>query len=230
MLCSTSCVKGTFHVSALNRELKERKPLKKSVETQPKVFSSSSVKAEARSVFDGVSEAYDPNALDPKTGSSRGKNRKDGHGDSPSPSPLTLAQGLSPMLNGEVLHPFSQQNADWVDLWLEQDGGVDLRVFAAHLRSKLATDADKIAIGEVSSFIMNMMKKTRLFQQRVDRKSPTSRVRTVLDRASRATAAFVASTPARKQSKQQRRSSAGIGRDLSEPLPGFVVEWNVCRS
>ncbi len=49
----------------------------------------------------------------------------------------------------------------------------------------------------------------------------------MIDQASRATAAFVASTPARKQSKQQRRSSAGIRRDLCELLPGLAVEWNV---
>ncbi len=49
----------------------------------------------------------------------------------------------------------------------------------------------------------------------------------MIDRASRATAPIVASTPARKQGKQPRRSSAGIGRDLSEPLPGLAVEWNV---
>jgi hypothetical protein len=49
----------------------------------------------------------------------------------------------------------------------------------------------------------------------------------VLDKASRAAVAYVASTPARKQSKQQRRSSAGIGRELADTLPGLAVEWNV---
>ena len=77
----------------------------------------------------------------------------------------------------------------------------------------------------MSSFIMLMKKKTCLFQHKVDWKNPPARVRT--DRASRATAAFVASTPARKQSKQPRRSSAGIGRDLSEPMPILAAEWNV---
>jgi hypothetical protein len=62
------------------------------------------------------------NAFDSKAGSSRGEKRKDGHDNIPSPS-LTLAPGLSPMLDGDVLHPFSQQNANWDDLWLEQDGG-----------------------------------------------------------------------------------------------------------
>jgi hypothetical protein len=49
----------------------------------------------------------------------------------------------------------------------------------------------------------------------------------VLDKVSRATSAYVASIPTRKQSKQQRRSSAGIGRDLPDALPGLAVEWNV---
>jgi hypothetical protein len=49
----------------------------------------------------------------------------------------------------------------------------------------------------------------------------------MIGRVSRATVPVVASTPARKQDKQPRRSSAGIGRDLSEPLPGLAVEWNV---
>jgi hypothetical protein len=139
-----------------------------------------------------------------------------------------LAQGLSPMLNGDVLHPLNQQNVAWDDLWLERDDGTDLRVFVNGLRSKLITDVDKQAVSEVASFVMLFMKKnTRSFQHKVDWKSPSSRVRTVIDWASRATAAVVASTPARKQSKQPRRSSAEIGRDLSEPLPGLAVEWNV---
>jgi hypothetical protein len=104
---------------------------------------------------------------------------------------------------------------------------LDLRVFVNGLRSKLVTDADKQAVSEVAPFIMLLKKNTRSFQHKVDWKSPSSRVRTVIDRASRATAAVVASTPARKQSKQPRRSSAGIGRDLSEPLLGLAVEWNV---
>jgi hypothetical protein len=131
------------------------------------------------------------------------------------------------MLNGDVLHPFSQQNVAWDDLWLEQDDGNDLRVFVNGLRNRLVTDADKLAVAEVCTFIMLMKKNTRSFQHKVDWKSPSSRVRTVIDRVSRATAAFVASTPARKQSKQQRRSSAVMGRDLSEPLPGLAAEWNV---
>jgi hypothetical protein len=62
----------------LNQELKERKPLKKSVESQPKVFSSSSLKTEARSAFGGAPEAHDPNAFEPKAGSiePRGKTQR----------------------------------------------------------------------------------------------------------------------------------------------------------
>jgi hypothetical protein len=82
-------------------------------------------------------------------------------------------------------------------------------------------------VSEVASFIMLLKKNTRAFQHKVDWKNPSSRVRTVIDRASRATAPIVASTPAKKQGKQPRHSSAGIGRDLSEPLPGLAVEWNV---
>ena len=53
------------------------------------------------------------------------------------------------------------------------------------------------------------------------------RIKSVLDRISRTTPAYVASASSRKQSKQQRRSSAGIGRDLPDALPGLAVEWNV---
>jgi hypothetical protein len=131
------------------------------------------------------------------------------------------------MLNGDVLHPFCQQSVAWDDLWLEQDHGSDFRVFVNGLRDKIVNDADKQAVSKVASIIMLLKKKTRSFQHKVDWKSPSSRVRTVIDRASCVTAPVVASTPAKKQSKQPRRSSAGIRRDLSEPLPGLAVEWNV---
>jgi hypothetical protein len=74
---------------------------------------------------------------------------------------------------------------------------------------------------------MNLKKNTRSFQCRVDWKNPSARVKTVLDKISRTTPAYVASAPTRKQSKQQRRSSAEIGRDLPDALPGLAVEWNV---
>ncbi len=56
------------------------------------------------------------------------------------------------MPNGEVLHLFSQQNAIWDSLWLEQDGGAHLRVFARRLNNKLVSEADKAAVNEVCSF------------------------------------------------------------------------------
>jgi hypothetical protein len=74
---------------------------------------------------------------------------------------------------------------------------------------------------------MNMKKHTRSFQHRVDWKNPSNRVKTVLDKISRTTPAYVASAPIKKQSKQQRRSLVGIGRDLPDALPGLAVEWNV---
>ncbi len=114
------------------------------------------------------------------------------------------------MPNEEVLHPFSQQNVIWDSLWLEQDGGAHLRVFARRLINKQVSEANKAAVNEVCSFIMNLKRNTRLFQHRFDWRNPSPRVKTVLDKASRAAAAYVASTPARKQSKQQRRSSVGI--------------------
>jgi hypothetical protein len=49
----------------------------------------------------------------------------------------------------------------------------------------------------------------------------------VLDKISRTTPAYVASAPTKKQSKQQRQSSAGIGHDLPDALPGLAVERNV---
>ncbi len=210
----------------LNQELKERKHTKRAAESLPKVVASSSGMTTTRPGSSNSLNAYDLGASDPKSEPSRGEKRKDGHSDTPSPS-TTSAQGLSPMLDGDVLHPFSQQNVTWDDLWLEQDNGSDLRVFVNGLRDKLVYDADKQAVSEVASFIMLLKKNTRSFQHKVDWKNPSSRVRTVIDRASRATAPVVASTPARKQGKQQRRSSAGIERDLSEPLPGLAVEWNV---
>jgi hypothetical protein len=47
------------------------------------------------------------------------------------------------MPNGEVLHPFNQQNAIWDSLWLEQGGGAHFRVFARRLINKQVSEADK---------------------------------------------------------------------------------------
>ena len=48
-----------------------------------------------------------------------------------------------------------------------------------------------------------------------------------MDRVAKTDAAVVSSTQMRKGTKQQRRSSAGMGRDISESLSGLMVEWNV---
>ncbi len=98
---------------------------------------------------------------------------------------------------------------------------------ARRLINKQIGEPDKDAVKEVYTFFMNMKKTTRAFQCRVDWKNPPARIKTVLNRISRTTPAYVASASSRKQSKQQRRSSAGIGRDLPDALPGLAVEWNV---
>jgi hypothetical protein len=131
----------------LNQEFKkERKPLKKPFEVQPQSSSSSVIKIEKRSGLDHKPDASDPNvsssneSVSPE-GTNRGEKRKEIRDDTPSPS-LTLAVGLGPMPNGEVLHPFSPQNATWDNLWLEQDGSAHFRVFAT---SKSA-EADETAV------------------------------------------------------------------------------------
>ncbi len=131
------------------------------------------------------------------------------------------------MPNGDVLHPFAPQNYRWDDLWLEQDQCKALREFINKLLSVEFSEVDRAAVREVGSFFMNLKKNTRLFQQRADWKSPTPRIRAVMDQGVRANAAIVSSTQMRKGSKQQRRSSAGICRDASDSLPGLTVEWNV---
>jgi hypothetical protein len=144
----------------------------------------------------------------------------------PFPS-LVLAMGLFPMPNGDVLHPFEPQNYMWDDLWLEQDQGKALREFTQNLLRNEFSEVDKAAGREVCAFFMNLKRNTRLFQQRVDWKSPSARIRSVMDQGSRADAATVSSTQMRKGNKQQRWSSAGIGRDASDSLPGLTIEWNV---
>jgi hypothetical protein len=87
------------------------------------------------------------------------------------------------------------------------------------------SEVDKMAVKEVCAFFMNLKKNTRLFQQRVDWKSPSSRIRSIMDRVGNR--AVVSSFQMRKGPKQQRRSSAGMGRDNSDSLSGMMVEWNV---
>jgi hypothetical protein len=217
----------------LNQELKNFKPAQKvdkgkssADPTRKATDSSSSVKAEPREQPDPLTPAYYPNAYVPDSGTSRGEKRKEGMGDAPSPL-LVLAKGLSPMPNGDVLHPFSPQHHLWDDLWLEQDQGWALRELTLKLMNAEFSDVDKMAVKEVCTFFMNLKKSTRLFQQRVDWKNPGSRIRSIMDRFGNTSAAVVSSFQMRKGPKQQRRSSAGIGRDNSDSLSGLMVEWNV---
>jgi hypothetical protein len=68
---------------------------------------------------------------------------------------------------------------------------------------------------------------TRLFQQKVDWHNPGSRLTEVLDKANRQAVNSALAAPSRHCSKQQRRSSAGLGRDSSESRTGLAVEWNL---
>ncbi len=155
--------------------------------------SSSSAKDEPRKPRDPVTPFYDPNASTPDLGNNRGEKRKEESSDIPSPS-LALAMGLSPMPNGDVLHPFEPQSYMWDDLWLEQDQGKSLREFTQKLLRDEFSEVDKTAVREVCAFFMNLKKNTRFFQQRVDWKSPNSRIRSVMDQVTRADAAVVSST------------------------------------
>ena len=89
------------------------------------------------------------------------------------------------------------------------------------------SDVDKMAVKEVCAFFMNLKKNTRLFQQRVEWMSPSSRIRSVMDRVGNGSTTVVSSFQMRKGAKQQRRSSAGMGRDNPDSLSGMMVEWNV---
>jgi hypothetical protein len=131
------------------------------------------------------------------------------------------------MPKGESLHPFAPQNEKWDDLWLQRDGSAHFLVNAKRLVNKQVSEVDKDVVKDVCTFFMNMKRSTCLFQHRVDWKNPSSRIKTVLDKISRETPAIVDSAPIKKQSKQQRRSLVGIGRDLPDSLPGLAVEWNV---
>ncbi len=51
-----------------------------------------------------------------------------------------------------------------------------------------------------------------------------------MDRVAKTDLAVVSSTQMRKGSKQQRRSSAGMGRDIFFSLSSLMVEWNVDAS
>ncbi len=112
-------------------------------------------------------------------------------------------------------------------MWLEQSNSAHFQVHARTLISQQVSVPDRDAVKGVCAFFMNLKKNTCLFQHRIDWKTPSHRVKTVLDKISRETPAFVDSAPIKKQSKQQRRSLVGIGRDLPDSLPGLAVEWNV---
>ena len=130
----------------LNQELKERTPVRNPVDSQPQSFSSSTIKIEKRSRPDIKPDPSDLNVSSsndsvPPEGTNRGEKRKEVRSDTPSPS-LALAMGLVPMPNGEVLHPFAPQNADWDNLWLERDGGSHFHLEARRLISLQVGEAD----------------------------------------------------------------------------------------
>jgi hypothetical protein len=182
----------------LNQELKERKPLKQIFEpTHSNVPPSSSKEFSVQS-----SSAMAP----PHPAITNLGKRKDEHLNSPSPSPA-LAQGFVPMLNGDVLHPFV--------------------VVAKRHEKEQVTEADKAAVREVCTFFMRMKLNARLFQRNVHWRNPGLRLTEVLDKANRQAANSALATSARKGSKQQRRSFAGVGRDSSESGTGLAVEWNL---
>ncbi len=74
---------------------------------------------------------------------------------------------------------------------------------------------------------MQMKRHTSLYQQKVDWRHPGSLLAGVLDRANWQAANAAMAAPFRKGTKQQRRSSTGLGRDSSELRSGLAVEWNL---
>ena len=215
----------------LNQELKEHMPVKSPFDFQSQSSSSGSIKIEKRSCPDFKPDTVDLNVSSsndsaPTKGTNRGEKRKEPQDEVPSPS-LTLAVGLGPMPNGEILHPFSPQDKEWDDLWITRDGGNHFAVNAKRLMNQQVGDADINAVKDVCTFFMNLKKNTCRFQTRVDWRNPSNRIKTVLDKIARNTPPIVDSAPIKKQNKQQRRSLVGIGRDLPDSLPGLAVEWNV---
>jgi hypothetical protein len=200
----------------LNQELKERKPLKQSVEpihTKLPPSSSKEVSKQSSSFVAPPTPAITKNL---------GK-RKDKHLNSPPPT-LALAQGLAPMPEGDVLHPFAPQSYLWDDLWLEQDGAAHFVVVAKRYEKEQVAEADRAAVREVCVFFMRTKQHTRLYQQKVDWRNPGTRLAGVLDKANWQAANSALAAPFRKGTKQQRRSSTGFGRDSSESRTGLAVE------
>ena len=199
----------------LNGKLKELKNSKKDRNVPPAPSVSSGNVPKTPTVSQVVSDGTSVN---------RNAKRKDMPSSSPSPSPLPVSKALSPMLNGDVLHPFAPQQRDWDELWLEKDNGRALREFTIFYRDREQSEVDKAAINDVCIFFMKMKANTRCYQQQVEWANPSTRVRQVLDTASKGMSAPAA--PARKGAKQQRRSTSGAIRSSSESLTGLAVEWN----
>jgi hypothetical protein len=117
------------------------------------------------------------------------------------------------MLNGDVLHPFAPQSYMWDDLWLEQDGAAQFVIVTKRHEKEQAAEVDKAAVREVCTFFMRMKLNTRLFQRKVGWCNPGQR---------KIEQPLTLRLP--PLSKQQRRFSAGIGRDSSESRTGLAVE------
>ncbi len=120
-----------------NQELRERMPAKNPFDFQPQSSSSGAIQIEKRARPDFKPDAADLHVssssdLVPTEGTNRGEKRKETRDEIPSPS-LTLAVGLGPMPNGEILHPFTPQNEKWDDLWIQRDGSVHFAVNARRL-------------------------------------------------------------------------------------------------
>jgi len=206
----------------LNQELKESKPPKQTVvkvePTDKKLPPSSYYKEESKQSSSSVAP--------PTPAVTNLGKRKDEHLNSPPPT-LALAQGLVPMAEGEILHPFAPQSYLWDDLWREQDGNAHFIVVARRFEKEQAAEADRAAVREVCTFFMRMKKHTSLYQQKVDWHHPGSLLAGILDKAAWQTANAAMAAPFRKGTKQQRRSSTGLGHDSSELRSGLAVEWNL---
>jgi len=199
----------------LNEKIREVKNPKKERDVPPAPSVSSGNAPKAPTVSKVV-----PN----NTSDSRNAKRKDMPISSPSPTCVPLSKFLCPMPNGDVLHPFAPGSVEWDELWLEQDNGRALREFNVFHRDKEHSAADKAAVNEICVFFMKMKANARSYQQQVEWANPPSQVKRVLDSAARV--ASNPTAPARKGSKQQRRSTSGAIRGLSEPLSGLAAEWN----
>ncbi len=141
---------------------------------------------------------------------------------------LSRLRGLFPCLTEtSSIHSLNRAIWLWDDLWLEQGDATHFVVVAKRSEKEQVADADKAAIHEVCNFFMRMKLNTRLFQRKFDWQNPGPRLTTVLDKANREATVSATVTPARKSSKKQRRSSAGIGRDSSGFKSGLASEWNL---